>query len=581
MAEKLTFPNSRIEFARILKENNNCIITTVNYIEQNFQLDFDKKKSLESVLFRIRDKVKKAKKSLDCLEGEWWHSNISMEPEVKRNRVSDPLEFPSDDESEIATLCVIHRKSLDNLSMQQQRSRLSSVLESIKSLSLIENTSEVKIAALALQLLSNLTENRGIAKVSKSIVYDKFPGQFGTTSKKELDLSKALFLVDMLEIGRRKYTNLRHHLLSSDIYFPAFYKVVEQRNSIILRNIIKLYPNPACPVGAHVPYAQYVRHTLDIILLTIPSPAAQDFPLRFQIADGLDGSGSHRIYNHSNTNTETKSYILFCFKPVQITTFSGRELWKNTSPNSPFTQRPIFLLAAKENEENIKQFMTDLINPETEIMESEGFSLGDNQQVRVDIVRSMFDGKMSAILSGAGGASCQLCTATHNELKDRELIVQGFPINRHITDAIQLFGEIEDNDSFFSLPSNERYNLTHEPISTINILPAFPLHSYTCIFRWFTLLVYHLNCGKLKWSPTSIAVKNSMVFVRTLVQEKTGLKIDQPEKARPATPPLLVVLRVELFPLSQNLLIVFRHVLRLSTRIHFHNYIHNCQLFLE
>ena len=141
--------------------------------------------------------------------------------------------------------------------------------------------------------------------------------------------------------------------------------------------------------------------------------------------------------------------------------------------------------------------MTDLINPETELMKSEGFSLEDNQQVHVDIVRSMFDGKMSAILSGAGGASCQLCTATHNALKDSELIIQGFPINRHITDAIQLFGEIEDNDSFFSLPSNQRYNLTYEPISIINILPASPLHSYTCIFRWFTLLVYRLNCGKL------------------------------------------------------------------------------------
>ena len=146
-------------------------------------------------------------------------------------------------------------------------------------------------------------------------------------------------------------------------------------------------------------------------------------------------------------------------------------------------------------------------------MKSEGFSLGDNQQVHVDIVRSMFDGKMSAILSGAGGASCRLCTATHNELKDRELIIQGFPINIHITDTIHLFGEIEDNDSFFSLPSNQRCNLTYEPISTINILPASPLHSYTCIFRWFTLLVYHLNCGKLTWSPTSNAVKNSMVFV--------------------------------------------------------------------
>ena len=131
-------------------------------------------------------------------------------------------------------------------------------------------------------------------------------------------------------------------------------------------------------------------------------------------------------------------------------------------------------------------------------MKSEGLSLGDNQQAHIDIVRSMFDGKMSAILSGAGGASCQLCTATHDELKDRELIIlQGFLINRHITDVILLFGEIEDNDSFFSLPSNERYNLTHEPTSTINILPASPLHSYTCIFKWFTLLVYHLSCGEL------------------------------------------------------------------------------------
>ena len=218
-------------------------------------------------------------------------------------------------------------------------------------------------------------------------------------------------------------------MVSSDIDFPAYYKVVEQRNSIILRNIIQLYPNPAPPVGAYVPYARYFRHTLDIILLTLPSHAIQNFPLRFQIADGLDGSRSLGIYNHSNTNTETKSYILFCFEPVRVTAFSGRELWKNISSNSPFTQRPIFLLAAKENDKNIMQFMTDLIFPETELMKSEGFSFSDNQKVHVDIVRSIFDWKMSAILSGSCGPSCQLCTATHNELKDRELIIQRSPIN--------------------------------------------------------------------------------------------------------------------------------------------------------
>ena len=98
----------------------------------------------------------------------------------------------------------------------------------------------------------------------------------------------------------------------------------------------------------------------------------------------------------------------------------------------------------------------------------------------------MFDGKMAAILSGAGGASCQMCTATQKDLKDRELVVDGFPINRTISDAIQLFGELEDIESFFALPSNEHYNLTHLPISTVNIIAASPLHSYTCILGGLT-----------------------------------------------------------------------------------------------
>ena len=90
---------------------------------------------------------------------------------------------------------------------------------------------------------------------------------------------------------------------------------------------------------------------------------------------------------------------------------------------------------------------------------------------------------MSGILSGEAGASCQLCTATKEQLKDVELITQGFPINRHISDAIGLFGELEDKETFFKGPSNNRINLTHEPISTINITPASPLHSYTCFSR--------------------------------------------------------------------------------------------------
>ena len=55
-----------------------------------------------------------------------------------------------------------------------------------------------------------------------------------------------------------------------------------------------------------------------------------------------------------------------------------------------------------------------------------------------------------------------------NDLKNRDLVVDGFPINRIITDAAQIFSEIDDVDSFFALPSDEQFGITHTPISTIN-----------------------------------------------------------------------------------------------------------------
>ena len=72
--------------------------------------------------------------------------------------------------------------------------------------------------------------------------------------------------------------------------------------------------------------------------------------------------------------------------------------------------------------------MEHLINPETAKLRT-GISL-DRGLVVVDIIRSMFDGKMAAILSGSGGASCQMCTATHKDLKEKVLVVDGFPINK-------------------------------------------------------------------------------------------------------------------------------------------------------
>ncbi|KAI6654481.1 hypothetical protein LOD99_877 [Oopsacas minuta] len=210
-----------------------------------------------------------------------------MKPELKKNLVSDLLESPSGD-GEVPIHSVSHRKHLDGLSLQQQRTRLSSPLECIKSLSVIENTTEISIAALSLQLLANEENNRQVATVAKEIIVS---GGFCNLSNKHVPVDKALFLLDLLEVGRRKYTQLRQTLLPENIHFPSYSKLANLRDVMISRASITLYPNPAKPIGIHAPYCLQVQKTLERILSMVDRPTSEEFPLTFKIADGLDGSG--------------------------------------------------------------------------------------------------------------------------------------------------------------------------------------------------------------------------------------------------------------------------------------------------
>ena len=170
----------------------------------------------------------------------------------------------------------------------------------------------------------------------------------------------------------------------------------------------------------------------------------------------------------------------------------------------------MLLTAQKESINNIKFIMDKIINPEVKIIEQEGlqFPQGHGQ---VKIYRSMLDGKMCGILSGAEGAHCQLCTASMKYIKDIKIVRAVFPINRHISDAKDLF-TLVDEDDYLSLPSSERSGITHEPLSDVNTMAASPLHIFTCVFRWYMFLIYHLQAGKSVWSPTSKPIGSAIKF---------------------------------------------------------------------
>ena len=84
--------------------------------------------------------------------------------------------------------------------------------------------------------------------------------------------------------------------------------------------------------------------------------------------------------------------------------------------------------------------MKTLINHETSKI---GHSVFDTirRHVNVKILRSLLDFKMAATLSGAGGANYQLCTVNH-KTKRHGSKSDGFPINRHIHDAIDIFNDV-------------------------------------------------------------------------------------------------------------------------------------------
>ena len=290
------FPQSRSEIACILTQNEYGILATVNEVIDSLNIEDDLRQYVTSYVKIVLASMKKSKKSLENLNNEWWTAKIPWESRAERA-------CSISKSSIISELNV--RKPLLKLSLQQQRTRLSSILEQLREIASVEDSTPFVIAALALQLLANEEDNRQVSKVAKEIVDS---GGFSNINERLVPVEKALFLLDLLEVGRRKYTQLRQTLLPDNIVFPSYAKLADLRDIVISRPSICLYPDPVKPIGVHLPYFLQVKRTLERILSTIDKRSSEEFPLTFKIADGLDGSGCHTIYNQHQTKHKYKKF---------------------------------------------------------------------------------------------------------------------------------------------------------------------------------------------------------------------------------------------------------------------------------
>ncbi|KAI6661839.1 hypothetical protein LOD99_9791 [Oopsacas minuta] len=341
------------------------------------------------------------------------------------------------------------RKPLRELSTKGFRNRLSSLLTHLEKVVVQENVSSQELSCYLMMLCSQTEYDFTTTKFCKEIIAK---GSFGQICNK-LTCDKAAFLMDSLEIGKKKYIDLRC-LLLSDVSFQ---------------------------VGIAVSYKKLLTHTVNRILTASANeiPSASN-PKKIRISDGLDGSGSHPVYQQAtHSNISTKSFILFGFKVISISDIDNKQIWKNPLPNSPFSIRPVAILALQENEDNIRYLMDTLINKESTEITEKGLEL----------------------------------TSGFCEVEIQHLKV--------------LFDEVNEEE-FLSLSSVNRFNVTHRPISDLEIIPSSPLHAYLRCFGWFLHLINHLLAGVCKWSPTSKRVSDAKTFVTSLIKDNLNIIIDTP-----------------------------------------------------
>ena len=175
---------SRRDLAQILIQNEFDIPCTSSKILELINLDEEKLESVISLLNKLKTNIKKSKKNIvDTLNTEWWNHEIPWRSRSIPNTSSVLVN------SKVT-------KNLFSLQLQQQRLRLSFLLEQVRETSTIEGSTPVEIAALVLQLLANESDNRKTAKIAKEIISR---GGFSGINLSYVPVDKALFLLDILK----------------------------------------------------------------------------------------------------------------------------------------------------------------------------------------------------------------------------------------------------------------------------------------------------------------------------------------------------------------------------------------------
>ena len=392
-----------------------------------------------------------------------------------------------------------------NLNRSTIQKRVKDILPSLESIAEAENTDLVQ---LLLIVLSRQCKGLGWVNLAE-LLYSAFSSMKDIDSK-DIPLEKCSYLMVSQELGRERYMDLRNSLQSEGNTVHPWHTVNAHCHEITPEHIPVTLDISEEVIGYRFKFTDvckyFIHRALQAAQVTV-----DNVPDKLYIGgkDGTDGSGQH--YRRAQVHVAVKgNIILYSFTPLIICSgdnANGKVLWRNPAPNSALTQRPLAVIAAKEDRDEVLRPLIPQIEEDITNVSTNGFAM---QYIKKDVtvtVRSsftMFDDKMRAALQGTGGAYCQMCKFSKINCHCTEYVINGFPIDHKIEDMHSIFNFLTESGEM-PVPKKQgdydtRLGLTAEPITHRDLNESIPVtHAWMRCAQWFLHIIYHVIGNHKTW----------------------------------------------------------------------------------
>ena len=366
-------------------------------------------------------------------------------------------------------------------------------------------------------------------------------------SENEISMEKACQIKLQLWLSKRGWTELR--LCMKDfVRLPTSTEI-----SLYLKSIRPEFQYSNLGFWVNVPEA--VKNTLERLpqdlISEICSTIGKDETLLAFFTGGYDGSGSHRIYNSTESfeaGVDTSHMTVAGISLIMLKRSDKEKaiLHQVDKATSPDNFRPVALCSGRE--EKLSKPINDFFNEGIDclrenyvVLEMEGRKIS----IDVDIQLTMLDGKARASCLGLGGAYCLMCYASKETAHDQQKVKDGFSIERDIESIkkdFELLKEPDENGDYIVPRKRKDYSirkgLTEKPLTEQEVCKDFSiLHAYIRFLCFILNLIYRLNANVFLWGPGKRRsdaqierLKISTSDFKENVKMNLGIKVNQPNQ---------------------------------------------------